>query len=311
MAKDVIIIGAGPAGLTAGIYCLRARMNTVVIEKFFPGGGMLITEKVDNYPGFPEGVSGPELAEKMQEQYVKFGGEILQGEVEEVLWDAGGEKKVKLKSGQEVTGRVLIIASGSSRKKIEVEGESEYTGRGVSFCAVCDGAFFKDKKIAVVGGGDSALEEVMYLTRYADVCYLIHRRDKFRASPHLQEEMKKYPSIKPVLSSTVEKIEGDGKLVKRIILRQNETGHTQSLDVSGVFVSIGQKPNVEFISGKVEQNPAGYIVTDCDMQSSVKGVFACGDVIKKPLYQVVTACSEGAIAAFSAEKYLSHLKEKK
>jgi thioredoxin reductase (NADPH) len=304
MAKDVVIIGAGPAGLTAGIYCLRARIETVVIEKFFPGGGMLITEKVDNYPGFPEGVPGPELAEKMQEQYVKFGGEILQGEVEEVFWGPGGEKKVRLKDGQEITARVLIIASGSSRKRLEVEGESEYTGRGVSFCAVCDGAFFKDKKIAVIGGGDSALEEAIYLTRYAEVCYLIHRRDSFRASPHLQEEIKKYPSIKPVFSSIVEKIEGDGKLVKRIVLKQKETGNTQSLDVSGIFVSIGQNPNVDFIKGKVEQNPAGYIVTDSDMQTSVEGVFACGDVIKKSLYQVVTACSEGAIAAFSAEKHL-------
>ncbi len=304
MEKKVIIIGAGPAGLTAGIYSVRARIKTVIIEKLFPGGGMLLTEKIDNYPGFPDGVSPSELADNMQTQYLRFGGEIIQGEVDEVFLEEDG-KRIKMRDGKEMTSNALIIASGSSRKKLEVEGEEEYTGKGVSYCAVCDGAFFKGKSIAVVGGGDSALEEAIYLTRYAEVCYLIHRRDRFRASAHLQEEIKKYPSIKPVLSSLVERIEGNGTVVQRIVLKEKETGTIQSLDVSGVFVSIGQNPNVEFISGKVKQNSAGYIVTDCDMQTSVKGIFACGDVIEKPLYQVVTACGEGATAAFSAEKYLS------
>jgi len=199
----------------------------------------------------------------------------------------------------------LIIASGSSRKKLGVEGEDAYTGKGVSFCAVCDGAFFKGKRIAVIGGGDSALEEAIYLTRYVDTCYLVHRRDEFRASAYLQEEMKKHPSIRPVLSAVPEKIEGDGKIVKRIILRDKKTGNVQPLDVDGIFISVGQTPNVEFISGKIEQNPAGYIVTDYRMATSERGVFACGDVMKKSLYQVVTACGEGATAASSAEKYLA------
>lgn len=306
MKKQVIIIGAGPAGMAAGMYSLRAGMKTVIIEKLFPGGSILLTERIDNYPGFPEGVSGSELAEKMKNQYLRFGGEIMEGEAEDVSFEEGGIK-IRLKDGKEITTKALIIASGSSRKKLEVEGEDEYTGKGVSFCAVCDGAFFKGKKIAVVGGGDSALEEAIYLTRYAEVCYLIHRRDEFRASAHLQDEIKKYPSIKPVLSSIVERIEGDGRTVKRIVVRRKDTGNMQSLDVDGVFISVGQKPNAEFIDGKVEQNPGGYIVTDYKMQTSVKGIFACGDVIKKSLYQVVTACGEGATAAASAEKSLSRL----
>ncbi|MCM8778033.1 MAG: FAD-dependent oxidoreductase [Candidatus Omnitrophica bacterium] len=198
-----------------------------------------------------------------------------------------------------------LIASGSSRKKLGVEGEDEYTGKGVSFCAICDGAFFKGKKVAVIGGGNSALEEAMYLTRYAEHCFLIHRRDNFRASLYLQEELKKYPAITTLLSRTVRKIEGDGNRVNVLVLENKNTGKIETIDVDGIFISVGQKPNVEFIDGKVEQNPAGYIITDYKMQTSVKGIFACGDVIRKSLYQVVTACSEGAIAAYSAEIYLS------
>ncbi len=302
--KKAIIVGAGPAGMAAGVYSVRAGIKTVVIEKFFAGGSMLLTEKIDNYPGFPDGVSGYDLAEKMKNQYLRFGGEILQGDVEEVVFEADC-KTARMKDGREEKAGALIIASGSARKKLGIEGEDEYTGKGVSFCAVCDGAFFKGKKIAVIGGGDSALEEAIYLTRYADICYLIHRRDEFRASACLQEELRKHASVRTVLSAVPEKIEGDGKIVKRIILKQKTTGEMLMLEVDGVFISIGQKPNVEFIQGKVEQNPAGYIVTDYKMETSEKGVFACGDVIKKTLYQVVTACGEGATAAASAEKFLS------
>lgn len=303
MKKEIIIIGAGPAGMSAGMYCLRAGIKTRIIEKLFPGGTILLTEKIDNYPGFPEGISGPELSEKMKNQYLRFGGEILEGEVEDVSFEEGGIR-VRLKDRKEMMTRALIIASGSSRRKLGISGEDEYTGKGVSFCAVCDGAFFKGKKVAVVGGGDSALKEVIYLTRYADVCYLIHRRDEFRASAYLREEIKNYPTIKVVFSTIVEKIEGDGRSVKRIIIKQKDSNNSHPLEVDGVFISVGQKPNVGFIDGKVEQNPNGYIVTDYKMQTSVKGVFACGDVIKKSLYQVVTACGEGATAADSADKYL-------
>ncbi|MBN1445775.1 MAG: thioredoxin-disulfide reductase [Candidatus Omnitrophica bacterium] len=301
--KKATIIGGGPAGLAAGVYSVRAGVKTAIIEKLFAGGSMLLTEKIDNYPGFPEGVSGYELAEKMKSQYLRFGGEIIQGDVDEVFFE-GVRKRIRMKDGREEEADALIIASGSSRKKLGIEGEDEYTGKGVSFCAVCDGAFFKGKKIAVIGGGDSALEEAVYLTRFAEKCYLIHRRDEFRASAYLQNELKKH-SVQTVLSAVPERIEGDGKTVKRVILRRNKTDEMLSFEADGVFISIGQKPNVEFINGKVEQNPAGYIVTNYKMETSEKGVFACGDVIKKTLYQVVTACGEGATAAASAEKYLS------
>ena len=302
--KKAIIVGGGPAGLAAGVYSVRSGVKTVIIEKLFAGGSMLLTEKIDNYPGFPEGVSGYELAEKMKNQYLRFGGEIIQGDVADVFFE-GALKRIRMKDGREESAGALIIASGSSRRKLGIDGEDEDTGKGVSFCAVCDGAFFKGRKIAVIGGGDSALEEAVYLTRFAATCYLIHRRDEFRASAYLQNELKKHPSVQTILSSVPERIEGDGKAVTRIILRQKKTNGMLRLETDGVFISIGQKPNVEFINGKVEQNPAGYIVTDYKMETSEQGIFACGDVIKKTLYQVVTACGEGATAAASAEKYLS------
>ncbi len=305
MEKNVLIIGGGPAGLTAGMYSARARIKTAVIEKLYAGGNMLITEKIENYPGFEESISGTELSERMKKQYLSWGGELLEGEAAEVSFE-GRNKIVKLSDGREMNAGALIIASGSSRQKLGVEGEDRFLGRGVSYCAICDGAFFRNKKIAVVGGGNSALEEAIYLTRYASVCYLVHRRNEFRASKHFQEEILKYPSIKPVLSAVVEKIKG-GESVRSIILKRLDKNITENLDVDGIFISVGQKPNVDFIKGKIEQNPSGYIMTDYKMQTSEKGVFACGDVVRKSLYQVVTACGEGATAATSAEKYLEGL----
>jgi len=305
LEKNVLIIGGGPAGLTAGMYSARARIKTAVIEKLYAGGNMLITEKIENYPGFEESISGTELSERMKKQYLNWGGELLEGEAAEVSFE-GRNKIVKLSDGREMNAGALIIASGSSRQKLGVEGEDRFLGRGVSYCAICDGAFFRNKKIAVVGGGNSALEEAIYLTRYASVCYLVHRRNEFRASKHFQEEILKYPSIKPVLSAVVEKIKG-GESVRSIILKRLDKNITENLDVDGIFISVGQKPNVDFIKGKIEQNPSGYIMTDYKMQTSEKGVFACGDVVRKSLYQVVTACGEGATAATSAEKYLEGL----
>ncbi len=305
MERKLVIIGAGPAGLTAGIYALSFKINTIVIEKAFPGGNILLTERIVNYPGFPEGISGQELAENMKNQYLGFGGQIITGEVKDIIIEEE-RKIVKMVDGSEIKTDAIIIASGSSRKKLNVEGEKEYTGRGVSYCAICDGFFFKGKKIAVIGGGNSALEEAIYLTKYADRCYLIHRRDSFRASAYLQEELKKYPAITPVLSRVVRRIEGDGQKVHTLVIENKNTGEIEKISIDGVFISIGQKPNVEFIDGKIEQNPAGYIITDYKMETSVKGIFACGDVIKKSLYQIITACGEGATAANAAEKYLSH-----
>lgn len=302
MDNKIIIVGGGPAGLSAGFYSARARIKTILIEKLLPGGNMLITEEIENYPGFPDGISGIELAEKMKMQFLKFEGEIKNGEVENVSFEE--EKKIiKLKNGETFITDVLIIATGSSRRKLNVEGEKKFAGKGVSYCAMCDGAFFKEKKIAVVGGGDSALEEAIYLTRFVSQCYLIHRRDDFRASQAFQKKLASHPKIIPVLSSVVEKIEGDAK-VEKVIVKNVKTGKLKELKVNGVFISIGQTPNAEFLKGRLEVAPSGHIITNEKMETSLPGVFACGDVREKSFYQVVTACGDGATAAFSAEKYL-------
>ena len=302
MGQKIIIIGAGPAGLTAGIYSARSLIETLVIEKLYPGGNMLITEKIDNYPGFDESISGADLSERMKKQYLKWGGQLVEGQVVDVLFKECN-KIVNLSDGREFSADVLIIASGSSRRKLGIEGEDKFLGKGVSYCAICDGAFFRKKKVAVIGGGDAALEEAIYLTRYATVCYLIHRRNQFRASKHFQEEILKYPTIQPVLSTVVEKIKGDDR-VRSLVLKRIDRNTTQEIEIDGFFISIGQKPNVDFLRGKLQQNPSGYIITNDKMQTSEQGVFACGDVIRKSLYQVITACGEAAVAATSAEKYL-------
>jgi len=304
MDEKIIIVGGGPAGLSAGFYSARTKIQTILVEKLLPGGNMLITEEIENYPGFPDGISGIELAEKMKMQFLKFEGEIKNGEVEDISFKE--EKKIiKLKNGETFITDVLIIATGSSRKKLNVEGEKKFTGKGVSYCAVCDGAFFKEKRIAVVGGGDSALEEAIYLTRFVSQCYLIHRRDDFRASQSFQEELPSHPKIIPVLSSVVEKIEGDIK-VEKLVVKNVKTGKSEELKVNGVFISIGQKPNVECLKDRLKRTPSGHIITNEKMETSRPGVFAGGDVREKSLYQIVTACGDGATAAFSAEKYLQN-----
>ncbi|MCD6220556.1 thioredoxin-disulfide reductase [bacterium] len=302
MKKELYIIGAGPGGLTAGIYSLRSKIKTKIIEKFMPGGNMLITEKIENYPGFPEGITGVELAEKMKQQFLNLGGEIIKGEVVDIELK-GEEKKIYLSDGKEIKTPVIIIATGSSRKKLGVKGEEEFTGKGVSYCAVCDGFFFKNKTIAVVGGGDSALEEAIYLTRFADKCYLIHRREEFRGSKYLQHQIEKNEKIVPVVPFIVEEIKGKEK-VEKVIIRNKKTEEIKKLKVDGIFVSVGQKPNVEFLKGKLEANSSGYLIVNEKMETSEKGVFACGDVIRKQLYQIVTACAEGAISAFFATRYI-------
>jgi len=300
--KKVIILGAGPAGLTAGIYTSRAKIQTIAIEQFFPGGKILNTEKIENYPGFPTGISGEALAKNMKEQFEKLGGEIIAGEVEEVILE-NKEKIVKLKNGKYLESRVLIIATGSSKKKIGVEGEEEFVGKGVSYCALCDGAFFKDKTVAIIGGGFSAFEETIYLTKFACRCYLIHRREKLRIPESLQKEFLSHPKIVSFLPFVLEKIEGKEK-VEKIILRNTNTGEKKEIFVDGVFISIGEKPNSDFLIGKVDMDKDGYIITNEKMETSISGVFACGDVRKKDVYQIITACSDGAIAGIFAEKYL-------
>ena len=305
MEKEIYIIGAGPAGITAGIYALRSKIKTTIIEKFSPGGNMLITETIENYPGFPDGITGLELAERMKKQFLNLGGEIITKEVVDI--DLKKDRKtIFLSDGKFIDTDVVIIATGSSRKKLGVKGEDIFVGKGVSYCAVCDGFFFKDKTIAVIGGGDSALKEAIYLTRFVNRCYLVHRREQFRGSKYLQELIENNEKISPIVPFVVEEIIGKEK-VEYLLLRNINTDEKTKLEVDGVFISVGQKPNVEFLKGKLKSNPSGYLIVNEKMETSIKGVFACGDVIKKDLYQIITACGEGAIAAFFAEKYLDSL----
>ena len=303
--EKVIIIGAGPSGLSAGIFLSRDKIPTLIIEKFSPGGNMLLTEIIENYPGFPDGISGFTLADNMRKQYLRFGGEIKTGEVEKIELN-GNEKIVKMKNGEILKTDVLIIASGSSRKKLSVKGEEELVGKGVSYCAICDGAFFKNKEVAVVGGGDSALEESIYLTRFANSVYLIHRREKLRAKKYLQEEAKNNKKIKFILPYIVKEIKGKEK-VEGLVLENTLNHEIIDLKVDGIFISAGQKPNTDFINGIVKTDNNGFIIVNEKMETNIPGIFACGDVIKKSLYQIITAASEGMIAAFFAEKYLENL----
>ncbi|MCM8785162.1 MAG: thioredoxin-disulfide reductase [Candidatus Omnitrophica bacterium] len=303
--RKVIIIGGGPAGLSAGIFLSRDKIPTLIIEKFSCGGNMLLTENIENYPGFPDGISGFELSENMKKQFIKFGGKIKNGEVEKIKLE-DDKKIVKLKNGEEFITDVIIIASGSSRKKLNVKGEKEFTGKGVSYCAICDGAFFKEKEVAVVGGGDSAIEEAIYLSNFANLVYLIHRRDRLRAKKYLQKEAQNNEKIKFILPYIVKEIKGKEK-VEYLILQNMSNHNITELKIDGVFISAGQVPNTEFLNGILKTDEKGFIIVNERMETNIKGIYACGDVIKKLLYQIITACSEGMIAAYFAEKYIENL----
>ncbi len=298
---DVIIVGAGPGGLAAGIYAGRSELKTLILDRM-PGGQLLITEEIENYPGFYESVSGFELSEKFRKHAEKFGAKIEVGHtVNEVSLD-GELFLVKTDQG-EFRGKTLIWAAGSNPRKLGVPGEVEFLGRGVSYCAVCDGAFFKDRVVAVVGGGDSALEESLYLTKFAKKVYLIHRRDKFRAVKVIQSRVKRNEKIELLLNKVVLSINGRD-FVDSLTLKDVKTGEEMELPVDGVFIFIGNEPNVSPILHLVDTDPAGFIITDEEMRTKTPGLFAVGDVRSKPLRQVVTAASDGAVAAMSATKFL-------
>ncbi len=302
MVKDVLIVGAGPAGLAAAIYSGRSQLDTLVLDQMMPGGQLLITEMIENYPGFHEGITGFELSEKFRQHAEKFGAKIENGKPVESV-DLDGEIFVVKAAGEEFRGKTLIWAAGSTPRKLNVPGEAEFVGRGVSYCAVCDGAFFKDRTVAVVGGGDSALEEALYLTKFASKVYLIHRRDKFRAVKIIQDRVKKNEKIEPVLNKVVVSINGKD-FVESVTVRDTVTGEESILPVDGVFIFIGNEPNVAPVAHLVETTEQGFIVTDEEMKTKTPGLFAAGDVRYKPLKQVVTAASDGAVAAMSATKYL-------
>lgn len=301
MSYDVVILGGGPAGLTAGMYASRARLNTVLVEKTYTGGQLMICENIENFPGF-KGGPGMDLGSILTEQAERFGMQTILAEVERVDL-LGLEKFLWTTEKQEISSKTVILCLGASPRLLDVPGEAEFLGKGVSYCAVCDGAFFKDKKIAVVGGGDTAVEDSIFLTRYATEVHIIHRRDQFRAQKIIQERAFANPKINIHWNSVVTRI-GGSDFVDHVILRDVSTNAESRLDVDGVFVLIGNTPNTAIVQGQVKLDENGYIITDEQMRTSLPGVFAAGDVRSKMLRQIVTACADGAIAATAAEKYI-------
>jgi thioredoxin reductase (NADPH) len=306
---DVIIIGGGPAGLTAGIYTARARFSNILIEKLGIGGQVSITDRIENYPGFINGVSGPELVHNMEEQAKSFGMRTVFGEVTRIDFNNEGNVKRVFVNDQPEPYQCLsiIIAAGNEQRKLGVPGEAEYTGKGVSYCATCDGAFFRGLDIAVVGGGDVALEEAIFLTRFANKIYIIHRRDRLRATKILQERAFSDNKIEFIFDSVVEEIFGQA-MVDGLKVRNLKTAEKKDLQLNGVFVFIGWSPGPSFLGGIVKRSEDGYIIVDKEMRTSREGVFACGDCCKKNLRQIVTACGDGATAAFSTQHYLERIK---
>jgi thioredoxin reductase (NADPH) len=301
---QLIVIGGGPAGLTAGLYAARARLNTLLIDRIMPGGQIVNAELVENYPGFPDGISGAELASLIERQATKYGLEITMSEVERV--ELGGEEKSVYTSDGEYLARALIIAGGSEHSKLGVPGEEELRGRGVSYCATCDGAFFRDQVVAVVGGGNVALTDALFLTRFATKIIVIHRRDELRGTKILQERAFAQPNMEFLWDTVVESIEGDGQ-VKVLKLRNVKTEAESSLEVSGVFIAVGLRPNTDYLEGVLALSPEKAIMVDANMETSVPGVFAAGDIRAGSPRQVSCSVGDGATAAISAEKYLSSI----
>lgn len=303
MLYDVVIIGGGPAGLTAGLYTSRAKLKTLGIEKGLVGGQVATTEFVENYPGFEEGITGAELSMKMERQAKRFGLEIVQASVGEVR-EEGKTKKIFLEGSEEAyEAKSLIIATGAHPKLLDIPGEDSLRGKGVSYCATCDGAFFKGEQIAVVGGGDSAVQEGIFLTKFGEKVYIIHRRDKLRAEKILQERAFENSRIQFIWDTVVQQIEGD-EAVSTLRLRNVKTGEESSLDVQGVFIYIGYRPNTEIFRDLLNLDQDGFIVTDEAMATSAAGVFAAGDVRSNALKQISTAVGDGAKAAIAAEHYI-------
>lgn len=299
---DLIIIGAGPAGLTAALYASRSGLKTAIIEKGAIGGQISTTAIIENYPGY-ESISGPDLTAKMAEHAKKFGAEIM--EFTEVLnLDFEGEtKKVKTGSG-DLEAKAIIIATGSREKKLGAKGETELKGKGVSYCATCDAPFFRNKDVIVIGGGNSALEEANYLTKFANSVTVVHRRGEFRAEKAVQEKVKNNPKIKFIMESTVEEIVGQKK-VESVKIKNVKTNSISEIKCDGIFIYVGMIPNSELVAGKLALDKYGQITVDNEMKTNAKGVFAAGDVTNSKVKQVTTATGDGTIAAVFAEKYIS------
>ncbi len=302
--ENLVIIGSGPAGLTAGIYAGRAMLNPLIIAGQAMGGQAAATDEIENYPGFPDGISGPELAQLFQRQAEKFGARIEYDIVTEVDFSQHPFKVTTY--GGTVEAKTVIISTGVAPRKLDVPGEKEFAGRGVSYCATCDGFFYTGKEIAVVGGGDAAVEEGLFLTRFATRVHLIHRRDRLRANAAAQKRAFQNEKMRFIWDSVVTEILGDQK-VTGLKIRNVKTDEESELPVEGVFIYIGQIPKTDLFVGKLDLDDFGFIVTDRRMHTSVPGVFAAGDVQDRVLAQVVTAAGSGAIAAMEAERFLAEL----
>jgi thioredoxin reductase (NADPH) len=307
---DLIIIGGGPAGLTAGIYAGRARLCTILIEKLIHGGQMMTTDLVENYPGFPEGISGPDLSDRMRKQAERFGLKIENGEVLEIIPGTPPDPALTVVlEDRRVRAGAVIIATGASYKHLGVAGEKELVGKGVSFCATCDGALYRDQEIALVGGGDTALTEVLFLNRFVKKTHLIHRRDALRGAKCLQEQILNSDKVQVHWNSVVEEFQG-GSSLEALKLRNVKTGEHTILPVTGCFIAIGIIPNTAWLKDLLPTDEWGFILTDQEMVTKIPGIFAAGDVRSKQLWQIATAVGDGAVAAYSVEKYLDKIRER-
>ncbi len=302
---ELVIIGGGPAGLTAGLYAARAGLNAVLIEKIVPGGQVIVSDWIENYPGFPEGISGPDLVQKITEQVKRFDLNIESNEVVSVDLSEPA-KKITL-NDRTITTHTIIIATGAFPKKLGVPGEDTFYGKGISSCATCDGPFFKDRIVAAVGGGDTAVQESLFLTKFAKKVYLIHRRDRLRAEAILQKRALSNEKIEIIWDSVLTDISGLTN-VENITVQNVKTGDKKRFSVDGCFIWVGTIPNTKFLADSVKLDEYGFIVADLNMETSVPGVFAVGDVRNTPLRQIATAVGDGAIAAISAENYIENVK---
>lgn len=300
---DIAVVGGGPAGLTAALYAGRALKRTLLLEAGLPGGELLNTEAIEDYPGFAS-ITGPELASKMAEHALSFGAELVSARVSSIVPLPDGRQRIQVEDGEPYYAKAVIVTAGGQPRKLDVPGEEEYAGRGVSYCAVCDGAFFRGEHLAVVGGGDAAIEEAAFLTRYASKVTVIHRREEFRAQPLLVERARQNPKIEFLLDTVVEEIAGDGSRVTSLRLRHVRTGERSEFPVGGVFIFVGFIPNTQLVAGHVDHDPQGYYLTDANMRTSIPGIFAAGDVRAQLTRQVTTAVGDGTTAAIAATKYV-------
>lgn len=302
MLYDVIVIGGGPGGYTAALYAARANLSVAILEKLSPGGQMGTTDVIDNYPGFPQGVNGFELAMQMKEGAERFGAQTQLAEVTQV--ELAGQVKIIHTSGGDYQARTVVLATGAHPRELGLPGERELRGRGVSYCATCDGMFYRGKTVVVVGGGNTAVSDVLYLSRLCEKVYLVHRRDTLRASKVYLDPLQKAENVEFVWDSEVKQLLRD-QAVTGVRVRNKKTGEERDIPCGGVFVAVGYLPNTELYRGQVELDEAGYVLADETTQTNLPGVFAVGDLRKKPLRQVITAASDGAVAAHFIEEYLN------